>query len=80
MKKQSKINLHNLSQSEVASRELSLLKGGALCMAICEDQICGCGENSSGSFPDSNAAMDAALENTELANNTMNKEFRGNNN
>lgn len=56
MKKQSKINLHNLSQSEVASRELSLLKGGAACVTICSGSICGC-------FESNNDSVDVTLKN-----------------
>ena len=47
MKKLKKINLHNLSQAEMASSELYLLKGGSgsykcACISICKDAICRC--------------------------------------
>ena len=44
MKKLSKINLHNLSQVELAKREEKLLKGGSSCEcnAACGGRNCGC--------------------------------------
>ena len=47
MKKLKKINLHNLSQAEMASSELNLLRGGSgaykcACVSICADAICKC--------------------------------------
>lgn len=61
MKNLSKIKLHNLSQAEMASKEQSILKGGATyCISVCLDAICACNEvgDGSGNFPlsDSNTA------------------------
>lgn len=44
MKKLNRINLHNLSQAELAKREENLLKGGNSCQcdAACGGRNCGC--------------------------------------
>ena len=45
MVKRKKINLHNLSQAEMASREQDMLKGGVCaCVTVCGDSICSCWE------------------------------------
>lgn len=77
MKKQSKINLHNLSQSEVASRELSLLKGGVVCLAICGDQICKCDEGP-GAPESANLYCDLPEE-TPISRGAVNASYSGNN-
>lgn len=57
MKNLSKIKLHNLSQAEMASKEQSILKGGATyCISVCLDAICACNETENGSFPLSESA------------------------
>lgn len=62
MRKISKIKLHDLSQAEMADRELNLLRGGSgvqcACVAMCMPTSCVCREHDdSGLFPlaDSNA-------------------------
>lgn len=54
MKNVKKIKLHNLSQAEMADKEMNLLKGGSglpgYCISICLDAICKCPEDSSGVF------------------------------
>lgn len=44
MKKLNRINLHNLSQAELAKREENLLKGGSSCECdtACGGRNCGC--------------------------------------
>lgn len=55
MKNVKKIKLHNLSQAEMADKEMNLLKGGSglpgYCISICLDSICKCAEDGSGVFP-----------------------------
>lgn len=77
MKKQSRINLHNLSKSEIVNRELSLLKGGVVCLAICSDQICRCEEGGGG--PDSASVYSTLPENTDISQGALNASFSGNN-
>lgn len=62
MRKITKIKLHDLSQAEMADRELNLLRGGSgvqcACVAMCMPTSCVCREHDdSGLFPlaDSNA-------------------------
>lgn len=45
MKKLRKMNLHNLSQAEMAKKEMNALKGGIYCHCTCMcrcDSSCGC--------------------------------------
>lgn len=55
MKTVKKIKLHNLSQAEMADKEMNLLKGGSglsgYCISICLDAVCKCAEERSGTFP-----------------------------
>lgn len=54
MKKVKKIKLQNLSQTEMAEKEMNLLKGGGnvhVCISVCLDAICKCLEGENGSFP-----------------------------
>mgnify|MGYP000089381592 CR=1 FL=1 len=61
MKNLNKINLHKLSQAELAEKELSILKGGSCaCVIICMESICACVEGSSGDFPSSNGNIEAS--------------------
>lgn len=60
MKKLTKINLHSLSQAEMADRELNLLKGGSgmlcACVGVCMGDSCACDElGDSGTYPLSTA-------------------------
>lgn len=57
MKTVKKIKLHNLSQAEMADKEMNLLKGGSglpgYCVSVCLDAMCPCEDDGSGTFPTS---------------------------
>lgn len=42
MKKIGKLNLHNLSQAEIAKKEQNMIKGGQNCGCSCSDKPCPC--------------------------------------
>lgn len=55
MKKISKINLHKLSQAELAEKEQAMLMGGKCgCVYMCAGDACGCPEDIQGGFHSSN--------------------------
>lgn len=61
MKKINKINLHKLSQAELAEKEQAMLMGGACgCIYICSGNACGCPEDMLGGFHSSNSNIEAS--------------------
>lgn len=73
MKNVKKIKLHNLSQAEMADKEMNLLKGGSglpgYCISICLDAICKCAEDGSGVFTTDNTTHQTYDTSTILEDN-----------
>lgn len=72
MKKITKINLHTLSQAEMADRELNLLRGGSgsqcACAAVCMQYSCLCKDSGdSGAYPNDNSNASNNLDNEDVA-------------
>lgn len=79
MKKLNKINLHQLSQAELAEKEQSMLKGGACgCCYMCVGDACGCPEDIAGGFHSSNLNIEGS--GTGNANSGIQEAWQGNSN